>query len=75
MLATSKLTSKFQATVPANVRQALGLDTGDLVGFEVVGTQVRLLRVRPLDLAFMRAMESTLPEWSSEKDDIAFKDL
>ncbi len=75
MLATSKLTSKFQTTVPSSVRQVLGLDAGDLVAFEIEGTQVRLLRVSPLDLAFIQALEGTLPEWSSEKDDLAFGDL
>lgn len=75
MLHTSKLTEKYQATVPTTVRKALKLAAGDLVGFEVFGTQVRLSRVRPIDLAFTQALEATLEEWSSKKDDQAFKDL
>lgn len=75
MLHTSKLTSKFQATVPTPVRKALQLSAGDLIGFEVEGDQVRLRRATPLDLAFARALEGTLTEWSSPQDDEAFKGL
>lgn len=75
MLVTSRLTSKFQATVPTSVRKALHLKAGDLVGFEVDGSQVRLRQVTPLDIAFSEALEGTLGEWSSEADDQAFKNL
>jgi antitoxin PrlF len=75
MLQASKLTSKYQATVPTSVRNALKLSAGDLVGFEIVGTEVRLSRITPLDVAFTQALEGTLQEWSSDKDDLAFKDL
>ena len=75
MLHTSKLTSKFQATVPTPVRKALQLKAGDLIGFEVEGDEVRLRRATPLDLAFAQALEGTLSEWSSNQDDEAFRDL
>ena len=75
MLHTSKLTSKFQATVPTPVRKALQLKAGDVVGFEIEGSEVRLRRATPLDLVFTEALEGTLSEWSSERDDKAFKDL
>jgi AbrB family looped-hinge helix DNA binding protein len=75
VLHTSKLTSKFQATVPAPVRKALQLKAGDLIGFEVEGNEVRLRRATALDLAFAQALEGTLGEWSSKQDDEAFRDL
>lgn len=75
MLQTSKLTTKFQATVPTAVRRALHLQAGDYVGFEISGNEVRLRRATPLDLAFNQALEGTLSEWHSAKDDQAFKDL
>lgn len=75
MLPTSKLTSKFQATVPTPVRAALRLKAGDLISFEVQGDQVRLRRASPLDVAFAQALEGTLTEWSSAEDDEAFKAL
>lgn len=75
MQQTSKLTTKFQTTVPTRVRKLLQLKAGDRVGFEIDGNEVRLRRVTPLDLAFSQALEGTLPEWSSKQDDRAFKDL
>jgi len=75
MLQTSRLTTKYQATVPTSVRKLLQLKAGDLVGFEIEGNEVRLRRATPLDVAFTEALEGTLTEWSSEQDDQAFKDL
>ena len=75
MLQTSKLTTKFQTTIPTSVRKVLQLRAGDMVGFEIDGNEVRLRRATPLDLAFTQALEGTLTEWSSKADDRAFKDL
>ena len=75
MLQTSRLTTKYQATVPTSVRKLLQLKAGDLLGFEIEGNEVRLRRATPLDVAFTQALEGTLTEWSSEQDDQAFKDL
>lgn len=75
MLQTSKLTSKFQTTVPTPVRRALHLKAGDLVGFEIKGGDVRLVRASPLDIAFAQSVGSTLTEWASAVDDAAFKNL
>lgn len=75
MLQTSKLTTKFQTTVPTSVRKVLQLKAGDMVGFEIVGNEVKLRRATPLDMAFTQALEGTLPEWSSKADEQAFKDL
>ena len=72
---TSKLTSKYQTTIPTSVRTALQLKAGDLVGFEVDGHEVRLRRAAPLDIAFAQALEGTLTEWSGEADERAFKSL
>lgn len=75
MLQTSKLTTKYQTTVPTSVRNVLQLKAGDMVGFEIDGDEVRLRRATPLDLAFTQALEGTLPEWASKEDDQAFKGL
>jgi AbrB family looped-hinge helix DNA binding protein len=75
MLHTSKITAKFQTTVPPTVRAALHLKAGDFIGFEVDGNEVRLRRATPLDLAFNQALEGTLDEWHSAQDEQAFKDL
>ena len=75
MLQTAKLTSKFQTTVPLAVRKVLNLRAGDLVGFEVIGDEIKLRRATPLDVAFAQALSGTLTEWSSAADDLAFADL
>jgi antitoxin PrlF len=75
MLQTTKLTTKFQTTVPTSVRKVLQLKAGDMVGFEIDGQEVRLRRATPLDMAFTQALEGTLSEWSSAADDKAFQNL
>ncbi len=75
MIHSSKLTSKYQTTIPTSVRKVLRLSAGDMVGFEIVGDEVKLRRSSPLDIAFTQALEGTLKEWSSELDEQAFKDL
>ncbi len=71
----SKLTQKYQATIPAEIRKKLGLKRGDLVAFEFVKGQVVLRRVDAFDLAFSKAVEDTLEEWTSEIDEKAYGGL
>lgn len=71
----SKLTSKYQTTIPEPVRRKLKLTAGDTVVFEVDGDQVLLRKARPLDLQFTEAVEGTLTEWTTEADEEAFRDL
>lgn len=72
---TSKLTSKYQATIPQQVRQFLGLGKGDVVRFEIKDDQVilrkldRTYRYSAEDLAFMKLQEEALTEWQSDQDD------
>ena len=73
--ATSRLTRKYQATIPEPVRTALQLDAGDTIAFEVERDGVRVRKARPVDLAFARALEGTLGEWTSPEDDEAYRDL
>ena len=73
--ATSKLTRKYQATIPERVRAALSLQAGDSVAFDVDGDKVRVRKARPVDLAFAQAVEGTLQEWGTAADDKAFRDL
>jgi AbrB family looped-hinge helix DNA binding protein len=50
--ATSKLTRKYQATIPEPVRRRLHLEAGDAIAFDIEGDEVRLRKARPEDLAF-----------------------
>jgi AbrB family looped-hinge helix DNA binding protein len=72
----SKLTSKYQATIPKEVREFLGLSQGDGIGFEIEDDQVVLKKLSKVDLEWHKAVEMTLAnEWSSQNDDEAYESL
>ncbi len=73
--AISKLTRKYQATIPAPVRNVLRLEAGDSIAFEIEEEQIRLRKARPMDLDFAGALEGTLDEWSQPEDEEAYRDL
>jgi antitoxin PrlF len=72
----SKVTSKFQATVPADVRAALGIKAGDMIGWDVKDG-VATMRVMPSNLMGWDPMTwmAFAPEWLSAEDEEAFRDL
>ena len=72
----SKLTSKFQATIPKEIRKALKLQAGDAIVFSI-GTDglVVIKKLQPLDKAYLEALNHTLTEWDSNHDDEAFANL
>ena len=69
------MTQKYQTTIHAQVRRPLGLHSGDTIGFESRGADVVLRKASPLDVAFAKAVEGTLSEWSSYEDEEAYRDL
>jgi AbrB family looped-hinge helix DNA binding protein len=69
------LTAKGQVTVPKAVRDALGLQKGDQLSWELEDGSVRVRAVTPLDLTYLKGLEAGLQEWSSDADDEAFADL
>lgn len=73
----SRLTTKYQATIPQPVREALGLKSGDVVRFEINESGVVCLRKQqPFDVEYARALNGTLAsEWSSADDEAAYRDL
>lgn len=75
--AASRLTSKYQATIPLPVRKALGLKSGDAVVFEVRERGVATVRKQtPFDREYAKAVSATLEsEWLSEADEAAYRDL
>lgn len=72
---SSKLTSKYQATIPEKVRKAMQLQAGDTVVFDIEEGKVSLRKGTPMDLVFANALEGTLEEWSGEADEEAYRDL
>lgn len=72
---TSKLTKKYQATIPAPVRKLLHLESGDEIAFDIEDDVVCLRKARPTDLAFAKSLEGTLTEWTTQADEEAYRDL
>jgi antitoxin PrlF len=75
MQPTSRITSKGQTTIPREVRERLSLRAGDVIVYEVDQEEVRLRKQVPLDMAYLRAVQTTLSEWESPEDAAAFDDL
>ena len=69
------LTAKGQVTIPKAVRDALGLNQGDQLSWELDDGSVRVRLITPLDLAYMKGIETNLSEWASPADNEAFADL
>jgi len=73
--ATSKLTKKYQATVPEPVRKKLELKAGDVIAFDIESDFIKLRKARPIDIEFSSALVPTLSEWESKNDEDAYNDL
>ncbi|MEM9567597.1 MAG: AbrB/MazE/SpoVT family DNA-binding domain-containing protein [Cyanobacteria bacterium P01_E01_bin.34] len=71
----SKVTTKYQATIPQTIRQALGINAGDRVQFEIEGDKVILRKLPDLDWDYLEAVSETLGEWASAADEEAYADL
>ncbi len=76
-LAVSSLTTKFQATIPADIRARLQLKAGDKIRFVVNAAGEVLVKKAPsLDGGYLAAVEQSLAaEWNSPEDEEAFGDL
>ncbi len=75
MTYTSRLARDGQVEIPRQVRESLGLATGDLVSYEIRDREVILKRAEAFDAPFHQALSITLDEWSSPEDEEAFRDL
>jgi antitoxin PrlF len=73
--AVSKLTKKYQATVPEAVRKKLNLNAGDTIAFEIDNNEIKVRKAKPIDLEFANALVPTLSEWESQNDEEAYNDL
>jgi AbrB family looped-hinge helix DNA binding protein len=76
MIAVAKITTKGQTTIPRAVREALHIQPGDAIVWEVNrdGT-ASVRRVDALDGQYLRALEGTLAEWNGAEDEAAYRDL
>ena len=72
---TSKVTQKFQTTIPVDIREFLDIHEGDRVKFKIQDEQVILQKIKPIDIEYLVALDNSLSEWSNEIDDEAYNDL
>ena len=72
---TSKLSIKGQVTIPKEIREAIGLEPGDTIAYDVHDGVVTLKQIEPFDAAFHAALSHTLDEWATPEDEEAFRDL
>lgn len=71
----SKVTQKYQTTIPQAVREQLQIERGDCVSFEIKGEEIILKKALPLDWEYLNAVATTMGEWSSDADEEAWHDL
>ena len=73
----SELLDKGQVRLPRKIRQALHLDPGDSVSFEIVPHHdaVILRRTEATDDALHLAISDSINEWISAQDLESFQDL
>jgi AbrB family looped-hinge helix DNA binding protein len=72
----ARLTSKYQATVPKEIRKHLHLESGDQIVYELLPDDTVIVRkTSPLDLDYLQALNTTMNEWESAEDEQAYKNL
>jgi antitoxin PrlF len=72
---TSKVTQKYQATIPQAIREKLEIVQGDRIIFEIEDEKVVLKKLAPIDWEYLKSVSETLSEWSSIADEEAYGDL
>ena len=72
--AMATLTSKGQVTIPRVIRERLAVAAGDRLLWEVgPDGVVSVIKVATPEAEHLRALQSTLGEWSSSEDEEAFR--
>ena len=74
-MACARITAQGQTTIPKAVRDAVHLEEGDLLSFEVEGDHLVVRKVAPTDNHYLQGLSGTLTEWTSPEDEEAWRDL
>ncbi len=73
---STRLTSKYQATIPKEIREHLHLKSGDQILYEVLPDNTVIVRkTSPLDINYLQDLNKTMNEWESGEDEEAYKNL
>ncbi len=65
----SKVSTKGQTTIPAEVRDELGLKPGDLIQYSLEKGKLVLKKFSIQEVVYLKSMEKTLSEWEGDDDD------
>ncbi len=74
-LIASKITSKGQTTIPAEVRAKLRLKSGDAVVYQQTTAGIIIRKALVLDGEFLKLQEHALSDWHSPEADEDFRAL
>jgi len=71
----ARITTKGQMTIPKRIREAAGLETGDVVAFEATAEQVTFRKIAIGEEARPDGAQGSLEEWNSPEDNDAWRAL
>lgn len=71
----AKITSRGHTTIPKRIREAAGLNEGDVIAFEVEGDHLVVRKVTPGQDNYALGLSKILNEWVSPEDEEAWRDL
>jgi AbrB family looped-hinge helix DNA binding protein len=71
----ARITTKGQMTIPKRIREAAGLETGDVVAFEAEGGRVSFRKIASGEEAQLNGAHGSLEEWNSPEDNDAWRAL
>lgn len=74
-IVTAKITSKGQITLPKEVREKLGLVSGDTVRFEIEAGEVRVYPERNFDFATLIGVAPLSEAWDALSADEVIENL
>ena len=73
---SSKVTTKYQTTIPKEIRAKLDLKAGDYVLFEDRNDEIIIRKVTSVDWQYLKSVSPTLEaEWLSAADEKAYGNL
>jgi antitoxin PrlF len=75
MATSATITSKYQLTLPREVRERLGVERGDRLVFEIrADGEVLIRKAQPEDRAWLTLAEEAFAEWDNP-DDAVYDDF
>jgi len=71
----ARITAKGQTTIPVSIRKAAHMEAGDTLAFEIKGDHVIVTKIKTPADAYLKGLEETFNEWSSQGDEEAWNGL